>query len=341
MGPAIRMVSKHSAIGKLPRNINLCNPIPVPYDHSEMVKFTSGSDENYITTKNLLKQFLEQAQTVIRNRFSDLGGGGVQNDSADSDRFKALSQASMEGQWGVVELLLKGGFKQNDLYKASYNALQNEFSGTTLHHAASNGYGAMVRLCLDNGEEISSKDSNGWRALHFAAEGGHEAAVQQLLDHAADKEARTNDGSTALHLASAGGHDSTIRFLIEHCGADREARNNNGSTALHLASAGGHDSTIRFLIEHCGADREARNNDGSTALHLASAGGHDSTIRFLIEHCGADREARNNNGSTALHLAASKGHGSTAQLLIRNFGVDKKTEDKNGRTALFSLLCYM
>ena len=301
------MMSKRSAIGELPRNINLRDPIPILYNHCEMVKFTHGLDENYITTKNLLKQFLDQAPTVIRNRFSDLGDEGVHNDNAESDKFEVLSKASMTGPWDGVELLLKGGFKQNDMYKASYNALQNKFTGSTLHHAASNGYEAMVRLCLDGGEDISSKDSNRWRALHFAAEGGHEAAVQQLLYRVTYKEARTNDGSTALHLASAGSHDSTIQLLVEHCGEVREARN----------------------------------NDGSMVLHLASAGGHDSTIRILIENCGADRQARKINGSTALHLAASKGHDSTIQLLIRNFGVNMKTTKKNGRTALFFLLSYM
>ena len=272
------MVSKRSAIGDLPRNINLRSPIPIEYDHSEMVKFTSGSDENYTTTKNLLQQFLEQAPTVIRNRFSDLGDEGVHNDKADSDKFNALTKAIMKGRWGKVELLLKGGFKQNDMYKASYNALRNEFAGGTLHHAASNGYEAMVQLCLDNGEDVNSKDSNGWRALHFAAEGGHETAVQQLLEGAADKEARTNDGSTALHLASAGGHDSTIRFLVEHCGADREAKNNDGSTALHLASAGGHDSTVQLLIRNFGVDKKPKDKNGRTPLSLATAKGHEALI---------------------------------------------------------------
>ena len=90
MGPAIKMVSKRSASVELPRNINRRNPIPITYDHSEMVKFTSGSDANYITAKNLLKQFLEQAPTVIRNRFSDLGDKGVHNDNADSDKFDGV-----------------------------------------------------------------------------------------------------------------------------------------------------------------------------------------------------------------------------------------------------------
>ncbi|KAF8539353.1 ankyrin repeat-containing domain protein, partial [Trichophaea hybrida] len=139
----------------------------------------------------------------------------------DKDMLEELSKAAMKDQWGLVELLLKHGFKEGDMYKASYNALRNKFAGNgsrmmrILHHAASKGYGAIVGLLLKNGEDDNSKDDDGQIALHFAADGGHKEIVQQLLDHSADKKAKTNNGSTALHLASAGGHDSIIQLLIQ------------------------------------------------------------------------------------------------------------------------------
>jgi ankyrin repeat protein len=187
---------------------------------------------------------------------------------SDEDKFESLTEASMKDQWDLVELLLKGGFKENDTYKASYNALRNKFAGSMLRYAAWKGYRAMVRLCLDNGEDIDCMDSNGWRALHFAADKGHEATVQQLLNHAADKEARTNNGFTALHLASRGGHDSIIQLLIKHFGTDRDAKDNDGSTALHLAVAKGHDSTAQLLIRNFSVDVKTKNNLGQTARVL-------------------------------------------------------------------------
>ena len=156
------------------------------------------------------------------------------NDIADNDKFEALSKASMKKKWEEVELLLKDGFKRNDMYKASYNALQNKFASSILHLAASKGYQAMTQLCLDNGEDIDFNDRNGWRALHFAAEGDHEATVQQLVNRGADKEARTNEGSTALHLAASNGHDSTAQLLIRNFGVDKTAKDSDGRTALFL-----------------------------------------------------------------------------------------------------------
>jgi len=114
----------------------------------------------------------------------------------------------------------------------------------------SKGYEAMAQLYLDDGENINSKDSNGWRALHFAAEGGDEARVQQLLDGGADKEARTNDGSTALHLAASKGHDSTAQLLIRNYDVDKKTKDNLGRTALFLL--------LRYIVDddlgYVGAD---------------------------------------------------------------------------------------
>ena len=134
----------------------------------------------------------------------------------------------------MVESALKGGFKQNEVYKASYNALRDKFTGNILHHAASNGYEAMTQLCLNNGEDINSEDSSGWKALHFAADGGHEATVQQLLYSGADKEARTNDGSTALHLAASKARTSTAQLLINKYYVVKKTKDSHGRTALFL-----------------------------------------------------------------------------------------------------------
>ena len=136
-------------------------------------------------------------------------------------------------EWGVVEELLKGGFKQNDMCGVSYDALRGGFTGSILHYAASSGYEAMVQLCLDNGEDINSKGRNGWRALHFAAGGGHEATVRQLLRRGANKNARTRNGSTALHLAVLEEYTATARLLIDN-GVDKKAKDNLGRTALLL-----------------------------------------------------------------------------------------------------------
>ena len=98
----------------------------------------------------------------------------------------------------------------------------------------SKGYEAMAQPSPDSRDDISSEDSNGWRALHFAADGGHEARVRQLLDRGADKEARTNGGLTALHLAASKGHDSTAQLLIRNFGVDKKIKDNSGRTALFL-----------------------------------------------------------------------------------------------------------
>jgi ankyrin repeat protein len=228
-------------------------------------------------------------------------------DVPDKDISEALSKVATIGQLGMAELLLKHGFQENDMSMASYNALRvagNKYRTMQplLLHAASEGYEAMVQLCIDNGEDICSKDDGGRIALHFAAERGHDAVTRQLVDHGADKEAKTNDGWTALHLASRNGHDSTVELLIQHFRADKDARTNDGSTALHLASRSGNDFIVQLLIERFSIDKEAKTNDGWTALHYAASQGHDSTALLLINQFSVNRKTKNRFGETALHL---------------------------------------
>jgi ankyrin repeat protein len=260
-------------------------------------------------------------------------------DVSDKDVFESLSRAATKGQWGMVELLHRHGFKENDMCMASYNVLQvagnnDRKMQPLLHYAASKGYEAILKLCIDHGEDVNSKDDGGRVALHFAVEGGQEAMIRQLLGYRANTEAKTNEGLTALHLASRNGHDATVELLIQHFGADRDSRTNDGSTALHLSSKGGHDSTVQLLIERFSIDKETKTSDGWTALHLASRNGHDSTVELLIQHFHADRDARTNDGSTALHLSSKGGHDSTIQLLIERFSIDKEAKNKDGWTAL-------
>ena len=260
---------------------------------------------------------------------------------ADEDMFESLSETATKEQWGMVELLLRRGFQKENMYNAFYDMLRNKVDSRSgdktvriLHHAASQGFEAIVCLLLQNGEDIGITDGNGWSALHFATEEGQETIVRQLLDRGTNKEAKTNNGSTALHLAAAAGRDSVVRVLIQEFKANEEAKTSNGSTALHLAATGGLDSTVRVLIDEFKVDKNAKTNNGSMPLHLAAAAGRDSTVRVLIQEFNANEGAKTSDGWTALHLAAAGGHISTFRVLIQEFKANKEAKSSDGWTAL-------
>jgi ankyrin repeat protein len=58
-------------------------------------------------------------------------------------------------------------------------------TSTALHEAAASGHEATIRLLLERGANIETRDYRGITALHTAAAFGHEATTRLLLDYGA------------------------------------------------------------------------------------------------------------------------------------------------------------
>jgi len=85
---------------------------------------------------------------------------------------------------------------------------------STLLWAAKDGHEAVVRLLLDRGAVIESRDTSyGQSPLSWAAEKGHEAVVRLLLDRGADTESRSKTGKTPLQYAEMFGGKKTAELL--------------------------------------------------------------------------------------------------------------------------------
>ena len=239
----------------------------------------------------------------------------------------------------IVGLLLQSG--------VCMEAVQN-----SLICAAQYGHGAVTKLLLDNGANVSAANINGKAALMLAALGGHETVTKLLLDNAADVAAADFNGDTALIYASVGGNETVTRLLLDY-GAFVATANIKGRTALMVAAQCGHEEVTRVLLD-CGADVAAANLDGTTVLMCAADGGderatkllggngadvaaaaargHEKVTKLLLDH-GADVAAADNKGVTALMCAARGGHKKVTKLLLEN-GADVAAADNNGVTAL-------
>jgi ankyrin repeat protein len=239
---------------------------------------------------------------------------------------------------------------------------------TELLLAAERGDEKMVRLLLERGVDIDTKDSKGRTALILAAARGDEEIVGLLVDKAANPNVQDEYNWSALQHAVWRGHSAVVGLLLkeradlnvqdEHIWAslylgaergDKEAVQlllqqtgqtaphgdvplcDGGQTALHRGAWGGSKAVVKLLLGKMDGVN-MRDNNGRTALHVAANEGHREVVQLLLEN-GADVEITDNNQRAALHEAAMKGHEAAVRRLIDS-GASFNSEDKDGQTPL-------
>ena len=127
----------------------------------------------------------------------------------------------------------------------------------------------LVRLLLQFGMDVSSRDKHLETPLHFASSRGHFEIALALLDHGADVNAQNDAGYTPLHRVSLSEPVKVHRLaqLMLERGADVNARGKDKATPLHFASYMSKFPTARVLLDH-GANIHAKNVQGQTPLHM-------------------------------------------------------------------------
>jgi ankyrin repeat protein len=240
------------------------------------------------------------------------------------NRFTGLHMASYYGLEKSVESLLAGNWKINE---------QDSYGRTPLSLAALYGHAAVVKLLLEKGVDVESKDPTwGQTPISLAAEKGHAAVVKLLLEKGADLDSKDRNSWTPLSWAARNGHDEMVKLLLEK-GADPESKDRNGWTLLSWAARNGHDAMVKLLPEK-GAGLESKDGCGWTLLLWAARNGHDAMVKLLLEK-GVDLEPKDIvYGQTPLSWAARNGHEAVVKLLLEK-GVDLEPKDfEYGRTPL-------
>jgi len=163
----------------------------------------------------------------------------------------------------------------------------------------------MVRLLLDLGADVHSRDAAGNTPLTLAALGAREPAMVALLEQA----------GAALDLVAA---VSLERLDV----AERLLKEDPSTMALHVLVAARKPDAVRWLIEH-GVDVNAKRvfwGCNSTALHVAAEHGLVDLARMLLD-AGADPGIRDDKyDATVLEWAGYCDQPRIAELL-RSRGV--------------------
>lgn len=202
----------------------------------------------------------------------------------------------------------------------------------------------IMRLLIDAGAQVDTKNNNGDTALMLAVYGDKEKekkeVVQFLLTVKADLETMNNQELTPLMIAALNGHTESLKLLIVN-GAKLEATGKQGRTALALAVDNERNDSVKALIA-AKADIEARDQFSFTPLMIAAMKNEPHIVKLLIK-AGANINAR-----TTMEIPVSKKKdvldfmpkkefipkGATPLLIAKRYGgkaVEKAIADAGGK----------
>ena len=193
---------------------------------------------------------------------------------------------------------------------------EDSYGRTPLSWAAMNGHEVVVKLLLDKGAELETKDTEYRRTpLSYAARSGHEAVVKLLLDKGAELETKdTEYGRTPLAWATENGYEAVVKLLLEE-GAELDTKSNNGRTPLSWAVRNRHEAVVKLLLEE-GAELDTKDNYGRTPLSWAAENGHEAVVKLLLDK-GAEPETKDTYCSrTPVSWAAKNGYEAVVKLLL-------------------------
>ena len=161
---------------------------------------------------------------------------------------------------------------------------------TGLHLAAHFGLMEMMIAMLKDQGCLESQDNGSWTPLFYAVKNEQEAMVKLLLEKGADLESKdAYRARTAISYAASYGFMGIVQLLLEK-GAKLESKCNYRRTPLCYAAIEGHSATVKLLLEK-GADPVSNYDWDSTLLDYAKHSGHEEVVKLLLDN-GADPAPR-------------------------------------------------
>ena len=255
---------------------------------------------------------------------------------ADASAPGALCVAADQNHLNILQHLLQLGAEVN---------VQDEFYGSPLYAATSEGCTDAARELLQSGADVNFKGGDHLRALNAAAYFGHTDIVELLLEKDIDIDPDDNYFlGSALAAAARHGHADVIRLLLRK-GWDVNRSFKTNCSALVVAATYGHAEALQALLS-VGVDvsprekalaLEAASKKGKIeiveklltddprlrhqeAFRLAAYYGRDDILR-LLQKRGTSRELLNR----ALYDAADQERHYTVDVLLE-FGADPNAE---------------
>ncbi|GMH40854.1 hypothetical protein BSKO_08758 [Bryopsis sp. KO-2023] len=274
---------------------------------------------------------------------SNLINQGCNIGNTNYDDRSALHVAASEGQVKVVSVLVQKGVGTEELMKRDrwnltplHCALMEKhhevvqmllrtdcaesFDDPTTHliRTAAEGDIPMLRLIVQAGIDINSRDYDQQTCFHVAAKMGWFQVVDFLLDYKADINLRDRWGHTPLMYAIEAHQELTANLIRENGGWSDEEW---GVRMLLNAAWEGDVQKLRLLAQKGMPGLDTGDYDRRTALHFAARSGQIVAADFLINACHCKVNVPDRWNRTPLEEALMHNHFKVACLIKSAGGI--------------------
>lgn len=224
--------------------------------------------------------------------------GGPSRPIAEQDAIQGIAGAAQSGDTDALRALL-------DAHPDLVNALAGRGfqKATALHLAALRNRHAAIRLLIERGADLDSRDfPDNAAPLHFAAAHGDLETLRLLVEAGADVDGKGDDHGVGV-LGWATCFNAVRQDVADHLLAHGARLNLWTAIALDRAE------TVRAMIAaepSLLTARMTRNQHRRLPLHHAAARNRPAMVRLLLD-LGADPNAHDATGATPLTTAAQEG----------------------------------
>ncbi|KAL8707961.1 MAG: hypothetical protein Q9220_007104 [cf. Caloplaca sp. 1 TL-2023] len=209
---------------------------------------------------------------------------GADPNIATNDEWTALHDAAEAGHVEIVSALLQAGADPERFTKIGS-------ASTPIHCAIDNSHRDVVKILIDHGASLQSRDNWGRNPLNYCFDADDNEIVDQLIERGCDVNDANYSGMTPLiHVAE---HVPEFVSKLLAAGAKIDHATFKGSTALHNA--------IYSVTSRLRADN-ARKSASDTA-YMDPNESEKAMLRALLSH-GADPLRRDNYGWSSLDWAS-------------------------------------
>jgi len=221
----------------------------------------------------------------------------------------------------------------------------------SLIESCKNGDLEGVKTALQSGDDVNTKDEDGWTGLMWAVSLNHNSVVDLLLEKPnIDVNLKSeSSGFCALHCAVFSQNSDGLKMLLNVPNINVNIMNIEGWSALdmtflpflpgkHFAGKcrNKHNEALKLLLNVPTIDVNTVDNRGENALHWALDTDSFEGLKLLLHHPNLTALTLNQKdkwfGNTPAMQAVKQNTLKYLEVLVADPRVDLDTTDKEGRT---------